>query len=842
MKRRVFLQSAAAAAGLSGLPLFRPAVAGEGRVAFAVVTGIDENTAVGPLITLLDAFAKRYIPVTCALNPFGKNGDVLSSGHPVLQMLAAYLLSNRGLEIAVSVPRLAAKSGYFQARAAEQSQAALKGVFQSTQAGRRFPTSIRTLVCETVPNPRPPEGLRSAGIQSVLTIPAASGEVLSETWPDGTVRLSGGARVALGSTLPEAAGVSPPPQSLFYVEARSLQGFSEAGLEAAAESFADHLVGQEIAGRFSLPPLSDLQLRDYYGYRRKAAILLNGPDNDERLSEFETDLKEAQLPFLRVNVPEEELLSGRAGFWLETETPDRAMVPVSVAWNLKQTAPVVTSARQRGAGVGIVFAAAEDPRTGIDGQGFLHLPALQVRVPNAGRDQIEGFSQSKDIVFVIQPDLLDHQLARRDLLRALSDLNSRGVTRFEALEDMARSLVTHGVYDVRHRRTEAAMPAIRQPPDTALTADRGKLLEDARTAWRFFERYTHPQTGLCPASINFTPGGGNVHAAVTMWDVGSQINALIAAAKLEFITLSQFRNAARKLLPQIRGRESQGRLLPQGWIRTERHKWGNKNFDGCDAGRLMAALDCLRRFDPELEGELQATVSKWDLEKVILNKEIFSVTDGTLETTYISHCAHYSALAFRRWGLNVRSPYEVFSGRSANDGQMALLEAAAAIGPFGAEPLLLEAMEFGMSPESAYLANVLFAAQLEEFQDTGEIVCVSEGPIDRPPWFTYQGLLLDRKERTWAIDTVGEELQYRNTQFWKDNRVFSTKAAFLWAAYQPHDLSDRMLEKARDLGRTKNGFASSIYSKTGRATEFYTDINTNAVILQAISSMIASGS
>jgi hypothetical protein len=417
-------------------------------------------------------------------------------------------------------------------------------------------------------------------------------------------------------------------------------------------------------------------------------------------------------------------------------------------------------------------------------------------------------------------------------------MTKAGATRFQTLGEMANSLVPHGVYDLRFRRTRALEADRRQKPSSPVSSDREALLEDAKLAWRFFERYTHPGTGLCPSSVNFTPGGGNIHAAVTMWDVGSQINALIAAAKLEFIDQKQFRASARKLLPQIRGRLSQGRLLPQGWIRTDRDRWGNKDFDGSDAGRLMSALDCLRRFDPQLEDSLQETVSRWDLSRVVLNREVFSVTDGTLNTSFISHSAHYVARAFRRWGLDVRSPYEVFSGRSATDGQMALLEAAASIGPFGAEPLLLEAMELGMSAESSFLAEVLFSAQLEEFRETGEIICVSEGPIDEAPWFTYQGLLLDRKKRTWAVDTVGEELEYRNSSYWESHRVFSTKAAFLWAAYQPHELSEKMVEMARRLGRTQNGFASSIYSRTGRPTAYYTDINTNAVILQAVTRML----
>lgn len=148
-------------------------------------------------------------------------------------------------------------------------------------------------------------------------------------------------------------------------------------------------------------------------------------------------------------------------------------------------------------------------------------------------------------------------------------------------------------------------------------------------------------------------------------------------------------------------------------------------------------------------------------------------------------------------------------------------------------------MELGMSQESAYLADVLFGAQLEDFRETGRLICVSEGPIDKAPWFLYQGLQLDAQERTWAFDTVGQEPEYRTPEFRAENLALSSKAAFLWSAYQPHDYSEKLVSFTRNIARTKNGFASSIYLKTGRPTEAYTDLNTNGVILQAIAHRLA---
>jgi hypothetical protein len=64
--------------------------------------------------------------------------------------------------------------------------------------------------------------------------------------------------------------------------------------------------------------------------------------------------------------------------------------------------------------------------------------------------------------------------------------------------------------------------------------------------------------------------------------------------------------------------------------------------------------------------------------------------------------------------------------------------------------------------------------------------------------------------------------------------TFSTKAAFLWAAYQPGPFTRKLLNFARENARDKIGFMSGINIKMQRPMAQYTDLNTNAIILQAI--------
>jgi len=843
MKRRKFLQGTVAGLGALLAPIGRPAWASAGGLAMVVIDGIDTTTSLPHLIALLDALNARLVPVTCIVPPFDEHGRPHAPDSPLAQLLLAYTLNNRGVELAAFIPNLGRQSEYFQARSVQKAAKALEGLLHAAIGVRSHSPLLQAVACNDLPSPLSPIGVRSAGYHNVLAIPSDSKPVRSETWPNGTVRLYGGRRIDLRAYDKSQVEKRPEDaQLIYYFSVQNLDDLPIADLADIAERFAGDLVTKEIEGNYSVQALSDLQLRDSYGFRRQVAIQLvdPGPKDSaglQAMSNFAKMLDKLNLPNTS-GMAEDKSATGRlGGYWLATENKNALqMVRIQSAGGHKLS--VVETVRPLDVGIGVVLDPVEDGQGGLDGNGFLHLVKADIHSASDIGQLNKRFSQTQDIVLAVHAGAVRDPFSQQELVAFIQKMKNDGVTEFTPLAQMALGLVSKDPIDFRQRRTLAALPDLARPPSVRTKVDREALLEDARTAWRYFERFTHPRTGLCPATVNFAPSGGNIHKAVTMWDVGSQINSLIAAAQIGLIDQKEFRRSITQILPQIRGRKSQGRLLPQGWIVTDRQKWGNKNFDGSDAGRLMSALDCLRRYDDSFSSRLNEITSAWDLDKVVLNGEMHSVIGGTLQTSFVSHSAHYSALAFRRWGLKVKSPYEVVEGLSGHDGQMALLEAVAKIGPIGAEPLLLEALELGMTTQSAHLADVLFAAQIEEFQETGRLVCASEGPLDVEPWFSYQGLQLDAEKRTWAIDTVGEERKYREPEFWRSHQVISCKAAFLWAAYQPHEYSERLVNYVRARARTKNGFAASIFSQSQRATDYYSDINTNAVILQAIAHIL----
>jgi hypothetical protein len=425
---------------------------------------------------------------------------------------------------------------------------------------------------------------------------------------------------------------------------------------------------------------------------------------------------------------------------------------------------------------------------------------------------------------------------RAATLSSVLALGDDGISVFTDIYDFAENLFPHGFIEKRHQLTMAAQ--VNEPfqrPSRIDKAERARLMVDAKTAWTYFEKFTNATTGLCPSTVDARQDG-DILQAVTMWDVGSNINALVAATDIGIITEKQLFKAIKLILPNIKGRTSNGINLPPGWLKTDRIASGNRNFDGCDTGRLLSAFENLRqRYG--MKTELEHIVSGWDLEKIIINREVHSVVDGKLESTFASHCGHYAAVAFRRWGFDVASPYEKFAGEYPADGEMRLLEAASKIGAFGAEPLLFEALELGMSREGAFLAEVLFTAQKEEFENSGRLICVSETPIDVSPWFIYEGLQVGSGLRDWRLN--GEDQAKTAKVANQDIMVFVTKAAFLWAAAKPSEHSSKLLAYARSNAAGDVGFASNINSTIPSVDLKYTDIHTNAVILQSIAHMLA---
>lgn len=813
MQRRQFLALSAAggvALGTGGIAFATPS----GPAAAAVVvTDISPTTDAAALFTVLETFLDDGLWVTCALRA-PKEGAVDGYAGIVQGLLAL----GPGVELAIEVPDLGSLSPHFQGRAVFEARKRLAAL-----AGDGQMVAVRTVLCDTSEAPTDPVGVRSAGVRNVLVRPETGGPSRSEAWANGVARFSGGSTLTPRSAALHHGGGGN--LHLFHVSAEDLSGLAEADLKRWASNLASAFFDAELNGEMVAMPVSELQLRDDFGFTRQVAVRLMG--ESKAMLDLAGQVGELGIPVLQESDP------GVRGYWV-LEPGEEEMRSGVIALSDFTCAPggnlSVKEDTPLPAGIAVMPVAGSDATAGLDDCAVLELRDLPLETPAAPGEPLIPSGAQDDVIISIHPGAVDAPGAAPALLAGLEALGQDGITRFVPLDQLVNTVLSHDPIERRFRRTRAATLGARLEAAAVPSEEAARFMEDARLAWAFFETFTDPNTGLCPATANVHTGDDAL-TWVTMWDVGSQVNALVAAHRLGLVETDAFETAVRRILYQIAGRRSQGRLLPHGVIRTDLVRRGSTDFDGCDAGRLLAALDNLRRHS-DLDDEIAGLVASWDLDQIVIDETIYSVTNGALSSTYKSHCAHYAARAFGRWGLEAKSPYQTLDGRAEADGRMAMLEAVAGIGPLGAEPLLLEALELGMSPESAWLADVLHVAQVEEFEETGALMAVSEMPIRREPWFVYLGLQLGREAREWGIDVVGGVEKYRTKEFLDQNMALSTKAAFLWAAYQPGNYADALVKFVRERARLPIGFASNV-SESEEAAPF-TDLNTNAVILEAI--------
>lgn len=815
MHRRRFLALSAAGGVAFGAGRGGFAAPSGPAAAAVVVTDITPMTDAAPLFAVLEAFNRNGLWVTCALRP---PDDGTHDGYAaILQRLLAL---GPAVEIALDLPALGDQSPYFQGRSAFEARGRLAAL-----AGSDRVLAVRSVLCNAAETPTDPVGVRSAGVRNILVRPEGHRPFRSEAWANGVARFSGGTSLSPEVALPSL--VNGDSHRLFYISAEDVAGLPEADLQHWASELASAFFEAELRGEMVAMPVSELQLRDDFGFTRQIAVRLMG--GNEAMGAFAGRLERLGIPVLVEGEPE------GSGYWVPEPGGEAAGTGV-IALRDMSCAPggrfSVTRDGPLPSGTPVLPVTGTDAATGLDDCAVLELRDIRLDHPAPPGDPLIPIGGQDDLILSIHPGALDSPGAEPALVAGLEALRQDAITRFVSLDELVSTILSQDPVERRYRRTLAATLGTDRATPALAPEEVARYMDDARLAWAFFDTFTNPDTGLCPATANVNTGGDALNW-VTMWDVGSQVNALVAAHRLGLIETTALEAAARAILHQIAGRRSQGRLLPNGVIRTDLVRRGSSDFDGCDAGRLLAALDNLRRHS-DLDDEIAALVASWDLDQIIIDRTIQSVTDGQLTSTYKSHCAHYAARAFGRWGLDADSPYRTLDGRAEADGRMALLEVAAAIGPLGAEPLLLEALELGMSAESAWLADVLDVAQVEEYRDSGMLIAVSEMPIQRPPWFVYLGLQLGRETREWAIDVVGGDEKYRTEEFLDQNMALSTKAAYLWAAYRPGAYADALVAFVRAQARLAIGFASNVSAGEDAVAAPFTDLNTNAVILEAI--------
>ncbi len=384
----------------------------------------------------------------------------------------------------------------------------------------------------------------------------------------------------------------------------------------------------------------------------------------------------------------------------------------------------------------------------------------------------------------------------------------------------------------------AILPATAQNLDPEIEK---QLRSDAAHAWQFFERKTTAIPGLSAPNIwRNDEGQYDSYDTVTMWDAGSIVLATVSARSLGLIDDAAFDVRVRGLLDFMNRAvfTYKGKPLPNFRSRMDNAKSVESGYDTTDTGRLFIALYVL---DKATGGKypIADLFKKWDLKATVRDGVMHDIKGNSLEPARSNIYRFYVSRGYSLWSIDHNSVYAGDTPGTSDAATESFLKELAGIGPIATEPSAVEIVEIGPSPFTTAILDVLEKRQVERFQSTGKLTSVSETPIDRAPWFTYQGLDLARTgEEAWTVYPYVTVKRWQTPEFAANNRVVNTKAAYLWFAVRPSEYTQKVWAYVRENAKAPEyGFHPGVYEATGKpATNI--DLNTNATILEAIAYIV----
>lgn len=358
----------------------------------------------------------------------------------------------------------------------------------------------------------------------------------------------------------------------------------------------------------------------------------------------------------------------------------------------------------------------------------------------------------------------------------------------------------------------------------------------AVTAWRYFERYSDPQTGL-GYSVSDYP-------STTLWEVGSQLMAIVSAEGLGLVTRLEAEQRLALILASLERLTLFEGILPnkaynaQSLAMTDyqnREDRSGLGWSALDVMRALIGLHAVAQNFPNLAGEVVAVQRSWALEEVL--------NDGSFQGGHRREAGRIERLAEGRLG------YEQYAARGALlmgmdasaafrvSGKQRSIEVLGMPAPgdrrsrrthgvpsvITSEPFVLEALEFGWRSEMLELASQVYGVQERRFRQTGQLTALSEDHLSRAPFFAYNSVLVD--DEAFVAISPGNELL-------GDARSLSAKASVAWYALMRTDYSQRLFDAVEPLQSDK-GFQAGIYEDDGSVNEAVA-LNTNAVILEAL--------
>ena len=854
MRRRTFLELLAIGSvvgtSLSAQEIVPPLPQ---RILFTIA-GINARTDPGVLGALLSALVAGSVPVNLVVET-REGPDQVRPGSEIGRLVARYFESFPGLvEVVAWCPDLGREAPYQAARTAQETR---KGLFDAlyvlSESGHpRRP--LLSIACKAPLDSPAASATLASGFRTVMALPDAASAVEARLDRQGVLSLLGGEPLRVEDAAAALSRVYPGLQRHLIFSADDIDHAPIAALLAGAQAIGRILKAAALDLSMVSDLASDVQMRTDGAFRRRVAVHLLEPKSAEPsgsagFNALQAMLRAEGIPFSVGPDSAVPMASGDAdlSYWVPLAVAKRAFadqeLPLDAFAKERLALARPGSVASKDMRFGVVARPVFDGRrsAGLTPQAELNIPVLAF-IGATGADTAPGefdLDALEDGLLLVAASALPEPALRTAFLLAVRRITARPETRLMPLgtycaEVLPQDALLPALLLTRTRGLKPAAKAAAIPPE-----ERAALLQDAQSAWAYFEEDTNSSTGLCPATTTMGSRPIAGFLAVSMWEVGSHINALIAAVDLGLISDEDFTARCKRLLKTVERASRKRLVLPPETIDAVSGK-GTTRFNSYDTGRLLISLNRLNRHRLAPAG-IEALVTSWDFAQVILDRRLHSYRGRQMIDDFASNYADYAAAGMRLWGFDVASPFDDLAGLASADDEARLLASTVAFGPLGAEPSLLYLLEMPASPSASFLADCLDAIQSRLAAESGTPAAPSETPLDRAPWFTYQGFDLQKYTDPWIVQFNGSDGVPTSDASARTLRATSSKAAYLWHALRPNVYSARLVETLRRKARKKYGFDSALFVATQTTTTDYADLNTNAVILQSIAHILGKG-
>ena len=372
-------------------------------------------------------------------------------------------------------------------------------------------------------------------------------------------------------------------------------------------------------------------------------------------------------------------------------------------------------------------------------------------------------------------------------------------------------------------------------------------LQWAKTAWRYVENNTNPDSGL----VN----GSDRMPLLTAWHAGDYLAALVAAREIGLIDERELDLRLSRLLGFLGSMDlSEGKLPNKAYntITGKMVNFGNQPEDigwsAVDIGRLLMWMKITGQRYPKFQEYLDKVALRWNYCEVIDDCGVLSGTARSKGQTskYQEGRLGYEQLAsagFAAWGFNAS-----LSGKTPKTEAVNILglpvhydardaRSSGVQTPVLTMPHVFMGMELGWrhpavqdsdphatGPASRQLADEVYRVQEARYRKERVFTARSDYQLRTEPYQVLDAVFV----AGYPWNTVGND-----GKEYEKLALVSTRAAFgMWALW-PTDYTDRLIEVVQSLYDPERGWFEGRLEASGAPQQNIT-LSTNAAVLEAL--------